>query len=210
LNSPTTVFTTVLTWLFVTFINSEFTEVEYLPKIYIMLAHTDSLVMKTIRFYTHAKYNHVSICVDERMEYFYSFGRRYIRFPLIGGFIREELNKGVYLYFKNASCCIYSLDVSEEKYNVIVELIKCYGNNRYKYHYNFAALLGIMINKPLKMKNRYTCSEFAATLLSTASIYTFNKDASLVVPDNFKSIPGLSKLYEGPMVNFQTGTVLQF
>lgn len=179
-----------------------FCEVEFMRRIYILLAQVDSWVMKGIRFYTRARYNHVSISLDGNMKTFYSFGRKVMSFPLIGGLIREELNQGLYRHFKNPNCLIYSLDISDEAYERIVELLQRFLQDEKRYKYNFAAMLGVVIQKPLRMKNRYTCSEFVSYLLSQSGVCQFETEAPLVTPDHFCRLKGLVRVYEGPMPAF--------
>jgi hypothetical protein len=170
--------------------------------IYLLLTQVDSLIMRGIRLYTGSKYNHIGISIDG-MDSFYTFGRRILYFPLVGGFIREQLNKGLYKHFKNVNCLIFALDIDDSIYDKLEVLLKNFIKDSDIYKYNLAAFLGIIIKKPLKMHNRYTCSEFTALLLQQCGIHSFNKELSLVIPEEFRMIPGLVKIYEGKMSEFR-------
>lgn len=172
-----------------------------MKRIYLLLTQVDSLVMRGIRLYTGSKYNHIAISIDE-MNSFYTFGRRVLYFPLIGGFIREQINKGLYRHFKNVRCLILSLEIDDAVFEKLDTQLSEFVRNSKIYKYNLAAFIGIIINKPLKMRNRYTCSEFTAMLIQQCGIYNFQKDLSLVIPEEFCRIPGLVKVYEGKMSEF--------
>lgn len=170
--------------------------------IHIMLVHVDTLVLKSIRFYTKKKYNHISLSIDGNMSNFYSFGRKVIWFPLIGGLIKENINKGIYKQYKNTNCLISEMNISDEEFNRLKTLLDFFLENSYKFKYNYAAILGIVLNKPISIKNRFTCSEFVAYLLSQSGIFSFNTDISSILPEDFIRLPKLIKVYEGFMGNF--------
>ncbi|MCX8131476.1 MAG: hypothetical protein N3I35_15465 [Clostridia bacterium] len=172
-----------------------------MKKIYLLLTQVDSLIMRGIRLYTGSKYNHIAISIDS-MKSFYTFGRKLLYFPLVGGFIREQLNKGFYRHFKNVRCLIFSLEIEDADYDKLNTRLDGFIQNSEIYKYNLAAFFGIVIKKPIKMRNRYTCSEFTAMLLQESGIYEFSKDLSLIIPEEFCSIPGIVRVFEGKMSEF--------
>ena len=70
-----------------------------MKEVYIMLTQVGTLVSKSIKLYTKAKYNHASIGADPSLRVFYSFARRVRYFPIIGGFITEVVNEGMFKYY---------------------------------------------------------------------------------------------------------------
>jgi len=173
-----------------------------MKEIYIMLSQLGTLVSKSIRLYTGAKYNHASISIDPEIREFYSFARRVRYFPLIAGFIREVLNEGMFKYYPDTECVIYALPVEDEVYRNTVRLLDRYRKDAMKYKYNFLGFFGVVLNKAFVVENRHTCSEFVANVLHEAGIYTFPKPLPLVRPDDIPGIPGLRKLFEGRMTDF--------
>ncbi len=178
-----------------------------MKEIYIMLTQVGTLVSKSIKFYTKAKYNHSSIGVDPNLRVFYSFARRVRYFPLIGGFITEVVNEGIFKYHPETECAIYSKRVDNATYNKVCALLDLYKSNPKKYHYNLMALVGILINKPISSKNNRTCAEFIAKVLDEANIYKFKKPFPLVRPDDMPNIPNIKLLYEGRMLDLDTRSV---
>ncbi len=174
-----------------------------MKEVYIMLSQLGTMVSKSIKLYTKAKYNHASLGIDPEMQNFYSFARRVRYFPVIAGFISEKLNEGMFGYYPNTECVIYALSVSDAQYNKVRDILEGYLKEGEQYKYNFLALLGITINRPFAFEKRHTCAEFVAKVLSEAGIYNFPKPFSLVRPDELPGIPGLRVIYEGRMTGFR-------
>lgn len=171
--------------------------------IFIMLTQVGTIISKSIKLYTKAKYNHSSISTDPDIKVFYSFARRIRFLPFIAGFIREEIHEGMFRYYPDTECIIYSLNVEDDQYDRIAAEIEKYITDEIDYKYNFLALFGVPINKPFDSQNRHTCAEFVANVLHEAGIYTFLKPFSLVRPDDIPGIPGLNVVYEGMMNQFK-------
>ncbi len=178
-----------------------------MKKIYIMLTQVGTIVSKSIKLYTKAKYNHASIGVDPQMRIFYSFARRVRYFPVIGGFITEVVNEGMFKYHPNTECAIYALSVEDSVYMKACSLLEKYKREPQKYHYNFLGLFGVMFNKPFNSEYRNTCAEFVAKLLHDSGVYTFHKPFSLVRPDELPGIPKIQLVYEGLMLELNSRQV---
>ncbi|NTV89771.1 MAG: hypothetical protein HGA22_05340 [Clostridiales bacterium] len=171
-----------------------------MEKIYVVLTATGTMFSRFLALCTRATYNHVSICLSDEIREFYSFGRKIVWFPLLGGFVIERPDAGVYKAFRDTACLVYELAVNEEQYELIKSEIDGFIKNRDQYKYNLLGLLGILINKPnvpYKRKNRYFCTQFVAERLMKSGIHDFKKDPSLVTSWDFHSIPGAVTVYEG-------------
>ena len=109
-------------------------------KIYILLTDTGTLFTKLIKLYTKKPYNHASISFDSELSEVYSFGRKTARNPFIGGFVKEDVDKGL---FKEANCAVYALTVNEvqlQKMNCYIKEIEA---QKGEYRYNLLGLFGI-------------------------------------------------------------------
>lgn len=168
-----------------------------MKSIYIVLTATGTLVSRCIGLYTKARYNHVSLCLDSDIHEFYSFGRKITWFPLYGGFVIERKDSGLFKAFGNTMCAVYRLDVEEHKFEALEQTIRHFILNRRKYGYNLIGLFGVMLNVPLKRKNKFFCTQFVATMLQNNGIHDFGKELSLVTPHDFYEIPELVMIYEG-------------
>lgn len=165
-------------------------------KVYLLLTDTGTMLTKMIKLYTKKPYNHASIAFDEHFAEVYSFGRKRPRNPFIGGFVNEDVRQGIFI---NASCAIYSCEVTDEqikKMRVFIEQIEM---ERHLYRYNLLGLISFIINKPLQRKNAYFCSEFVARVLNAGGINSFDKPLSLVSPHDIQSIHSIKLEYEGEL-----------
>ena len=59
-------------------------------EIFLVYSANNSLLSKAIQCYTKETYNHVSIALDKDLNNTYSFGRKKMSNPLIGGFVKED------------------------------------------------------------------------------------------------------------------------
>ena len=165
-------------------------------KIYILLTDTGTLFTKLIKLYTKKPYNHASISFDSELSEVYSFGRKTARNPFIGGFVKEYMDKGL---FKEANCAVYALTVNEvqlQKMNCYIKEIEA---QKGEYRYNLLGLLGFLLNKPIKRKKAFFCSQFVATVLKECNIIDFGKSPSLVAPNDLQKVSKCQLVYEGEL-----------
>lgn len=168
-----------------------------MKSVYLVMTATGTWVSKCIKIYTKSRYNHVSLCLDSGMNEFYSFGRKIRWFPLIGGFIIEHKDTGLFKAFGDTTCAIYRLEVEEQKFNKLKCSVESFIIDREKYGYNLLGLFAVMLNIPLRRKNKFFCTQFVATMLQSSGIHDFGKDPSLVTPHDFYEIDCLIPVYEG-------------
>lgn len=165
--------------------------------IYVVMTATGTWFSRCIGLYTKERYNHVSLCLDAGINEFYSFGRKIAWFPLIGGFVIERKDTGLFKAFGNTMCAIYRVEVSEDEYENMKRAVEMFIRNRKMYGYNLLGLIGIILNIPLKRKNKFFCTQFVATMLQKSGVHDFGKDPSLVTPSDFYEIEDLIPVYEG-------------
>jgi hypothetical protein len=169
-------------------------------KIYILLTDTGTLFTNLIKLYTKKPYNHASISCDSELSEVYSFGRKTDRNPFIGGFVKEDVDKGL---FKEANCAVYALTVNEvqlQKMNCYIKEIEA---QKGEYRYNLLGLLGFLLNKPIKRKKAFFCSQFVATVLKECNIIDFGKSPSLVAPNDLQKVSKCQLVYEGELKAYQ-------
>lgn len=168
-------------------------------EIYILLSNTGTLFSRTIKLYTKAPYNHTSIGFDMELKELYSFGRKKPNNPLFAGFVRENMRHD---FFRNATCCIYKLTISDNEYLSIRHLLEEFKIEKEKYRYNLIGLLGVMLNYPIKRDYHYFCSQFVATLLQESGTCYFDKDLGLVKPSDFHYLKNATLIYEGTFYDY--------
>ena len=168
-----------------------------MKKIYIILAHTGTILSNIIRYWTKDEVSHVSIALDADLEEMYSFGRLNPYNPFWGGFVHEHINKGTFKRFKNTTAEVYSMFVTDEQYEKARKTIEYFNKNKEKYKFNVLGLACVSINKKIIRKNTFYCAEFVKHMLKVIGITEVNELPKIIRPQNFKQLSGLRLEYEG-------------
>lgn len=169
-----------------------------MKNVYIILTQSGTIISRIIKFFTHDKVNHASICLDEKFEKFYSFGRLKINNPLNGGFVTENAFTHVFGKFKYIPCIILKKEVSDEQYEAINNIIEEFINNKEKYKYDFLNLFFAKTSIRFTSKNRFFCSGFVAYVLETAGI-TIPNEVKKIRPYEFTKLKDSEIIYEGEL-----------
>lgn len=170
-----------------------------MKEICIILTHTNTMIAKTLKIFSKKPYNHISISLTDDCSTMYSFGRKIICCPLIGGFVSENINSGVFKMHPETICKIYKLTVSDSEYNTIIERLNKFLQTPEKYRYSFLNVFFMFFNIPLNREYCYVCSSFVAYLL--LEIIPFHKELSLITPDDYNHM-GFDKIYEGKLYDY--------
>lgn len=167
-----------------------------MEKLYFALVDTPGIMAGMIRQVIGLNYVHVAVSLDAGLSQAYSFNRRHPAIPYFSGFVREDASK-ILRKFPRARYRIISIPCTgEQKRQIGQYLAECY-QQRMHYHYSIIGLPFILLHKPFYVKNRYTCSSFAARLLEDHQLVRFNKHFSLVTPRDFYELAGTQTEYEG-------------
>ncbi|MDD4779479.1 MAG: hypothetical protein PHT02_02575 [Tissierellia bacterium] len=170
-----------------------------MKEINIVLTQTNTIISKTLKFFSKKPYNHISISLTDDCSTMYSFGRKITWFPFIGGFVKEDINHGVFKMHPETNCKIYKLEVTDAEYYTIIKRLNNFLNNPNKFKYSILNLLLIYFNIPFKREYYYVCSSFVTYLLW--GIIPLKKEISLMIPDDFNDIE-LETIYEGKLYNY--------
>ena len=170
--------------------------------IYIMISQTNTGCSRILKFFTRAPYNHASIALDENLNSLYSFARQNLYIPMIAGFVKEDINSGIYKIHGNTVCEIYRLKITEEQFETLEKSINEFKENESEYRYNFAGLFAILFNIPYHRPRHYVCSQFVAYVLQKSNVLEFDKHFTLMRPYDFKSIPGVDLIYSGKLCDY--------
>lgn len=178
-------------------------KLEFTKEIYLVLSYTGTLLSKTIRYITHENYAHVSLCLEDTFRHMYSFGRKYPSNPIIAGLVTEDLFSGVFTN-KDSRCLIYKIKVTDSQYNALKSELNRFMAEQPKYKYNFAGLISLKMNKGLKRRYHYFCSQFVSEVLKNSNIAdNLNKDSALIKPCDLLDLDNKSLVYEGTILDFQ-------
>lgn len=168
-------------------------------EVYIILTDTGTLLTKMIRRFTKYPLNHASISFTKELDKTYSFGRKRVNNPFVGGFVKEDMNGKL---FSKAKCAVYKCSVSELEYKQMLNVVRQIEVEKHEYKYNFIGLFGVLLNKKINRKKAFFCSEFVATILHSGGIMISSKNPSLVKPDDLANCGKLSLIYEGELQTY--------
>jgi hypothetical protein len=169
-------------------------------KIYIVLTYTGTILSKIVKIYTRKEFSHVSISLDEDLERMYSFGRINAYNPFWGGFVQESVDTGTFKRFKNTKTRIYSLQVDDEQYDKVVQVINDIKNKKSEYNFNILGLIGVVLHYKVKREKHFYCAEFVKYVLEKSNVVYDLPE--LVKPEDFKEIDNLEVVYTGMLKEY--------
>ena len=167
-------------------------------KLYIVISQTGTWFSKVIKLFTKDPYNHSSISLNEDLTDMYSFGRKYTRLPLPGGFIQECIGTKVFATHPKTTMIVYELDVTKVQYNEVKNLIQQMRRQKKIYAYNLLGIILMPLHKERKAQNKFYCSEFVKYVLIESKIVESDMLPVFCKPMDFLNING-TKIYEGRM-----------
>lgn len=162
--------------------------------IYVTLVKSITVIGTITRFLTKYPFSHVSICLDKKLEKFYSFSRYYYNSPLISGFTTEYRNHLAAKRNVNLHCRVYRVPVTDEEYKRIEE--KIYEMKRDKdLMYNYYSLITMKLLGGLKVYKSYTCCSFVAEILDMIEHIKLPKKPDEFYPKDFETLLGDKYFY---------------
>lgn len=180
-----------------------------MKKIYIVLAHTGTLLSRIIRIKTGAEYTHSSIALDEDLKEMYSFGRKYSYIAFIGGFVREGASFGTYKRFYNTEISLYELTITDEQYSKLKETIEYVKVHKDEYKFNILGLFLAGFNRKRKQEKTYYCAEFVKAVLDKSGIDVSNLP-DVIKPENFKNLKDAKLIYKGLLKEYNKNNYMEY
>ncbi len=179
-----------------------------MKKIYIVLTHTGTILSKIIKYWTKDEFSHVSIALDEDLKEMYSFGRLHPYNPIIGGFVHEKINKGTFKRFYKTKASIYSIEVEDNQFNNLKNIIYRIRDNKKQYKFNIIGLLAIGFKKEIKKQNYFSCAEFVKYVLEKSDI-NLRLPKKMIRPEDFKYIENKVLEYDGLLRRYKKKSILK-
>lgn len=173
-----------------------------MKKIYIVLTQTGTALSTIAGIFTHKKYNHASISMDEELNQLYGFGRLHPYNPFWGGFVHEGINVGTFKRFKKTITQIYEKEVTDEQYDLMANEIKYMELHKKEYHFNIIGLVMVLIKKKFIRKNTMYCAEFVCYILEIGKV-DISKVDYIVKPEDLRKIDDLKLVYEGVLREYK-------
>lgn len=167
--------------------------------VYLLLTDTGTVFSTAIKKYTRKPYNHASLALDQQLTEVYSFARKKVYNPFIGGFVQEDVTKHL-LY--GASCEIYCLTITPLQYEQLQRILNQFEQDKARYKYNLLGVLAIPLHRDIYRENAYFCSQFVAYAIGQAGISLIDKPAHLITPDDFRQCEQVELVYAGKVQDY--------
>jgi hypothetical protein len=172
-------------------------------EIYIVLTGTGTLFSNTIKWFTKAPLNHSSISFDRDLSEVYSFGRKKVNNPFIGGLVKENFKDP---FYHQAECAVYRCLVGAYNYTKMYDHVSEMMNNRERYKYHLLGLVGVLINKQIRREDAFFCSHFVASVLEKTNAFPLNKPSYFVTPADFEYFLSSQEIYRGKVSGYLSFT----
>ena len=167
--------------------------------IYILLVRTGSIFSRVIHTATREEYTHVSVGMLSDCSEFYSFARRYTKYPLPAGFVKESLDSGMMAKCTEAPCALYRLTVPAKSYHSMKRKFKKMLRSKKDFSYNLIGTFFCFFGIAYKRENKYFCSQFVAETLKEIGAIELTKLPELYHPVDFTKIPEFTLCYKGTL-----------
>ena len=174
-----------------------------MKKVYVVLSRTGTGPSKFIGLATRAEFTHSSIALVPCRHKLYSYARRRLHNFLVAGFLREDIDKFVFALYPDAPCAVYEIEVSNEGYNKMADIIALFEKKYSKCTYSFTGMLTSQIGIKRNLKYKYTCAQFVATLLEASGDVALPKHPSLMKPMDLANLPEAKLVYSGNIKNIR-------
>ncbi|MBQ9781577.1 MAG: hypothetical protein IJW26_00155 [Clostridia bacterium] len=175
-----------------------------MKELFLFVSSTKTKVSKSVSFFTRSKTTHAALCLNGKMNFMYTFGRKTLK-PFPAGFVHEDIRKNILNLHNSCNCEVYRFEITDEAYDNLLKEIDKYEREIDKYKY---AVLGVWlcllrIKKTFKYKR--FCSQFVANLLSDGAGIKLPYDTSLMRPKDFIKMDIFEKVYSGTIKDLATG-----
>ena len=171
--------------------------------VYVLLTGTNTILAKTIRIYTGEPFSHASISLDKDLVQLYSFARKQRFNPFVAGFMKEDIERGVFGADKNAHCGVYEIPVSEEEYEKIAAVIEHFSTHRDEFAYNVKGLFAAIFDKEVFDGKHFMCSQFVYHVFQSSGVSLFERGDGPVRPYHFHQKLTECQIYNGNLHEYR-------
>ncbi|MEA4966550.1 MAG: hypothetical protein VB119_09580 [Candidatus Metalachnospira sp.] len=159
-----------------------------MENIYIVFSKTNTKIGWIVRKVLRYKYNHVSVCLNNKM---YSFGRKYYQLPFVGGFTEENIYNNMYPK-DTLNIRIFKISITHNQMLELNEMIEDLLDENTPYLYNLLTPINVLFKKEIKLYRTHTCVTFIIYLLRTIGINIDTKNnyncESSITPEDLNEI----------------------
>lgn len=150
-----------------------------------------------MRLFFRMRYTHITLSLNKELTDMYSFGRRRLHNPFIGGFVHESRYEGVLQLRKNIDCKVIRLAVTDEQFEIIKNEIKKFDDEYDHHKYSMIGVFMCFFNHNFIRKQKFYCTQFMLHLLQEAGIIDHINIGMLRIPEHFCKLENAEVIYSG-------------
>lgn len=165
--------------------------------IYLLFTRSNTLMSRAIFLFTGDEYTHVSICADDALKDFYSFGRRMPNRMLPAGFTKESVDAGLYRRNSEMPCRLVRIKAEQRDVERIRTILGFFYRYRFQYKYSILGIVCCKLGIRYQRIQHRFCSQFVSELLQECSIMQRDREPSLIKPSDLAQEPYVHTLFEG-------------
>ncbi len=166
-------------------------------EIYVVFSKTGTLFSRMLSRVASFKYMHTSLSFNSNLSEMYSFGRLNPRNPLLGGFVKENIQDGVYQLSPHSEIKVYRMQLSSGQAAQLKAEIANFEHTAREYKYNLIGLLFIPFKVRYVRKRYYFCSQFVSELFVKIAILDQSIAPEWTSPEDLINVLDMELVYEG-------------
>ena len=168
-----------------------------MKSLYILLTRTQSIVSKTVHFFTKDTYTHASIAFDENLDFLCSSARKNGINMFPAGPCREYLTRGFLARKGKTPCAVFRLQVPEEVFDRALAEVNRFLEHEDEFKFSVLGIMACKFGIAWERKNKYFCSQFVSHILRESGAVALPKIDCLMRPSDFMSLENAQKVFEG-------------
>lgn len=173
--------------------------------IYIIISKTATKFGCVLRRVGHVRFNHASVALDAELNEWYSFARKQHKTVLIGGLVKENIDRYTLRRYSNVQVVIFRIPVTERQYQRVRRMIMKIRQDK-DYMYNLISVLTFPLTKGFPIYKGYSCIEFTMLVLNLLG-YPLDKPAYQYTPDELLDILSNYRIFEGNLLDYKSPSV---
>ena len=142
--------------------------------IYVVLVKALTGLGKFARLTNKYEYTHIAVCLDEKLDKFYTFSRKKHYSPFDCGYMIESLDCYAFGKNKKVKLKVFKIPVSSKNKKEIEEYIKNISNDS-KYIFNFFSMITMSIFHGFKIYKSHNCMSFVSKIIELTDTVKISK-----------------------------------
>lgn len=142
--------------------------------IYVVLVKALTGLGKFARLTGKYEYTHIAVCLDEKLDKFYTFSRKKHYSPFECGYMIETLDCYAFGKHKKVKLKVFKIPVSPKNKEEIEKYIKNISNDS-KYIFNFFSMVTMSIFRGFKIYKSHNCMSFVSKIIELTDTVKISK-----------------------------------